>query len=228
MECLESDIPAEAVEEFVSPYKQEGNHLSWRTMNCILNGGVVGQRQYDDEGILIQETPLKNGRKHGREYTWWDGQLLSMEPYFEGKIHGVAEQYGHKEQVIGTYRFVHGTGFDIWRDESLVGRVTISEIHSMRDGVMQGYEWWVNANQSSVWHERHWHEGTRHGIERMWNQQGRLRRGYPKYWIRGEAVVKRQYLRAARQDPTLPSFREQDNLPQRNFPPEIEESAGST
>ena len=102
---------------------------------------------------------------------------------------------------------VHGTGYDIWRWEWWEGFAPVSEVHSMQDGVPHGYEWWMDADQRSLDHERHWSEGKYHGIERRWNHQRKLHRGYPKYWIRGEAVTKRQYLKAAKSDKTLPRFR---------------------
>jgi hypothetical protein len=49
-----------------------------------------------------------------------------------------------------------------------------------------------------------------------------LHRGYPKYWIRGEAATKRQYLKAAKSDKTLPHFRAKDNSPRRQFLPVIQ------
>jgi len=227
MNRLKSDIPPGVVEQLVSEYRQENRQQSaliyYRTVNCILNGQVVGRRYYTPDGTLVMETPLKDGQKHGREFTWSeDGTLLSVEPYVKGKIHGTAKQYGYSGKPIGTYRLIHGTGFDIWRSERTAGRVTISEIHSLREGLPHGYEWWFNDDGGSLWHERHWHVGTYNGIERMWNSQGKLKRGYPKYWIMGQTVSKRKYLQAAKSDQTLPVFREQDNSPQRKFPVEIE------
>jgi len=35
----------------------------------------------------------------------------------KAKIHGTAKQYGRNGKVIGKYTIVHGTGFDIWRQE---------------------------------------------------------------------------------------------------------------
>lgn len=222
MKRPKSDIPPEAEERLLREYSQEGLLIYLQVKECILDGQVVGQRAYDDNGNLKIETPLKNGKKHGREYIWnEDGTLESVEPYFEGKIHGLARQYGRNGTVIGTYRCVHGTGLDIWRQERKDGSIFISEIHSLQDGRPHGYEWWLNVDQRSVWHERHWNQGTVHGIERMWNDKGSLRRGYPKYWIRGQAVGRRIYLKAAKQDKTLPPFREGDNRPQRQFPIEI-------
>ncbi|NIT13884.1 MAG: hypothetical protein GTN99_06505, partial [Candidatus Dadabacteria bacterium] len=49
-----------------------------------------------------------------------------------------------------------------------------------------------------------------------------LRRGFPQYYINDEKVNKRSYLKPCEKDPTLPKFKEEDNLPRRKFPPEIE------
>ena len=222
MKRLKSDIPPDAVEQLVSEYRQEGTFIYYRTTDCMLDGRLVGRRAYTRDGTLVSETPLKTGQKHGREYTWnEDGSLLLLEPYVEGKIHGTAKQYGAGGKLIGTYRLVHGTGLDIWRQEGANGSIFISEIHSLRDGLLHGYEWWFGAARGALGHERHWHAGAPHGIERLWNSQGRLSRGYPKYWIAGQAVPKRKYLKAAQTDKTLPVFRQQDNAWRRKFPPEI-------
>jgi hypothetical protein len=77
----------------------------------MFEGECVGYRSYDDQGRLQIETPVKHGKKHGREFIWDDdGSILSMEPYREGKCHGTAKQYGPDGRVIGTYQMVHGTG----------------------------------------------------------------------------------------------------------------------
>jgi len=85
-----------------------------------------------------------------------------------------------------------------------------------------GLEWWLRKPHV-VWHELHWYEGKYHGIERQWNVANKLSRGFPCYWIRGEKVNKRKYLQAAKNDPTLPPFRQQDHSPRRRFPSEIEQ-----
>jgi MORN repeat variant len=193
----------------------------FRLVQCILDGQVVGQRAYDSSGRLMRETPLENGHKHGREYIWDEkGHLESEEPYVNGQLHGLARQYNREGKVIGTYRFVRGTGYDVWRYEREDGTIGISEIHSIQDGARHGFEWWLCDDQRSVWHERHWRQGNVHGIERMWNREGRLKRGYPKYWIRNQAVSKREYSKAAEKDETLPKFREIENRPERRFPVE--------
>jgi len=223
MKRPKSDIPEGVGEREIRQYSEQPGLVWFRVIECILNGQVVGLRAYDSEGILRVETPLKDGNKHGREYVWDEqGVLESVEPFVEGQLHGVAKQYNRRGKVMGTYRFVHGNGYDIWRCERADGTIAISEIFSVQNSMLHGYEWWLRADQRSVSHERHWQQAKVHGIERMWNKEGRLKRGYPKYWIRGKAVRKRAYLRAAEKDTTLPRFREKDNRPQRRFPEEIE------
>ena len=223
MRRFKSDIPPNVTEKVTREFRREGGAIYERVTACVLNGEVVGQRVYGEEGQLVIETPMKNGVKHGREYDWNDdGSLSLIEPYVNGKIHGTAKQYGRDGSVIGTYRLRHGTGYDIWRVEDEDGAITVSEIHPLKDGLPHGYEWWLGRNHI-LWEERHWHEGEYHGIEREWNLKNKLRRGFPRYWIKGERVDKRKYLRAAKKDPSLPPFRLKDNSPRRKFPPEIEQ-----
>jgi antitoxin component YwqK of YwqJK toxin-antitoxin module len=217
-----SDIPPNVTEVVIEEYQQRF-HVSFKMTECIFDGQVVGRRYYDLDGTIQKETPLKNGKKHGREYIWDEtGALQSMEPYVDGKLHGLAKQYNRSGRVIGSYRFVRGTGYDIWRYEREDGSTGIWEIFTVQDGSLHGYEWWLRDDQQSVWHERHWLEGKIHGIERMWNGEGKLKRGYPKYWIQNQTVDKRSYLKAIKQDTTLPAYHEKDNHPQRKFPAEIE------
>jgi antitoxin component YwqK of YwqJK toxin-antitoxin module len=165
---------------------------------------------------------MKDGLKHGREITYnEDGTLLLIEPYVKGKNHGTAKQYGRNGKVIGRYTIVHGTGFDIWRQEEEDNTVFISEIHSLQNGRPHGYEWWFASARKDLWQERHWYMGKLHGIERVWNDKGRLRRGYPKFYVSDQAVTKQKYIEMALQDKTLPALREKDNSPFRKLPSEV-------
>jgi hypothetical protein len=221
---FKSDIPPNVVEKTVREFRRDGGAIYYRITDCLLNGEVVGQRAYNEEGQLVTETPLKNGLKHGREFQWNDdGTLNLIEPYVNGKIHGTAKQYGRHGKVIGTYRIRHGTGYDVWRTEEEDGSIYISELHPLKDGLPHGYEWWLTEKSHILWEERHWHEGKFHGIERQWNVANKLSRGFPRYWIKNERVTKRQYFRAAEKDLSLPPFRLQDNSPRRRFPPDIEQ-----
>lgn len=69
--------------------------------------------------------------------------------------------------------------------------------------------------------------GKFHGIERIWTSKCRLRRGYPMFYVLEKVVSKQTYLKLARDDKTLPAYREEDRLPRRIFPPEIQELISS-
>lgn len=58
-------------------------------------------------------------------------------------------------------------------------------------------------------------------IQRQWTANGKLRRGYPQYFVQGERVNKRHYVQACRADPTLPPWRAEDDQPQRPLPPGV-------
>jgi hypothetical protein len=222
MRIVKSSIPQNIVEKPLREYKQEGTRSYYRVTDCFLNGILVGQRVYNLKGTLVLETPIKDGLKHGREFTWGDdGKLLLIEPYVKGKIHGRAEQHGRDGKVIGTYTLTHGTGFDIWRQENENKTVFISEVHRLQDGVPHGYEWHFASSKQDLWYERHWYLGKIHGIERIWNSKGQLHRGYPKFYILDRAVSKDKYLNLVLTDKTLPPFRDNDNQPYRNFSFEI-------
>ena len=223
MKNVKSSIPSGIVEKPVREYKQAGVLRYDRVTDCLLNDTRVGQRVYNQQGVMILETPMKDGLKHGWEFTWDDdGKLILVEPYVKGKIHGTAKQYGREGNVIGTYTLIHGTGFDIWRQENEDQTIFVFEIHQLQEGAPHGYEWHFASPGQDLWHESHWYIGMIHGIERIWNGKGRLRRGYPAFHILDQAVSKRTYLRLARTDKTLPAYREEDNLPDRKFPPEIQ------
>ena len=224
-----SSIPGDIIEKTISDYKRDGGLVWLRRAACLLNGDVVGERCYESDGSLVVEIPLSDGNKQGIEYHWYEtGELQSAEPYYDGKPHGVAKQWARDGTLMGTYTIEHGTGFDLWRDCLEDGLIFVSEVHSLRDGLPHGFEWWFYDDQRSVWIERHWIRGKLHGIEREWNEQHRLRRGWPRYFVGGERVNKRQYLRAAKQDSALPRFDESDNLPERHFPVKLRQALRKT
>ena len=196
-------------------------------------GRIVGRRGYDAEGRVIYEQPLKDGLLHGICYTWEESGLrrtpvgsgckpwlMLVEPYCEGKSHGTAYQYAEDGSLMGTYTLVHGTGFDVWRQFREDGSIYVSEIHGLQNGIPHGFELWLNEDQT-LSAERHWKNGEVHGVQRDWNFQGRVRRGWPCYYVESERLTKRRYVNLSQSDPTLPPFREEDNLPVRSFPRDI-------
>ncbi len=214
-----SSIPKTTLEKVVE-ISDDG-----RLVDCFVNEELVGRRQYDEDGHLCYELPIRNGQKHGMVYRWsFDGILESGEPYHEGKPHGVAKQWSPSGKLMGSYRMKYGTGVDLWWnsvDGSGEVPFFLSEVHFMRHGTSHGYTWWINEDQKSVHIERHFLNGVQHGIFREWNERGRLCRGFPQYFVDGTKVKKRQYIRASDDDESLPQFCEDDNDPTRVFPNEI-------
>lgn len=184
------------------------------------NGRLAGLRLYSENGILIEERPLLNGKLHGVRYQWHDsGSLSSAVPWEDGLEHGTARQWTEEGKPAGCYRMRRGTGWDLWWTWFEGQPPFLAEARYIRRGAWHGPEWWLNANGDSVFHERFFCQDRLHGIERLWNAHGRMRRGYPKYWIHGQQTTRRRYLAAALTDPSLPPLRTEDNSPQRSFPP---------
>ena len=186
----------------------------------ILNGEVVGTRQFNENGVLEFECPLKNGVPHGTLYHFENGVVTFAEHYSNGLAHGTAKQWSYDGELIGAYTMKHGTGLDLWRVKNNWddGRVYLAEARFVKDGKWHGFEWWLDEDQKTAHDEHHFWENLQHGIQRSWNSQGRLRRGYPRYWVSNMRVTKRKYLRACANDSNLPLYREQDNSPARKFP----------
>lgn len=224
-ERYRSDIPDNAVESCVSPYRAKGGVTNLERRACSVDEEIVGYRYYDKDGTLAIETPVKDGRKHGMEYTWeddGDGPYVHLAaPYENGLPHGMANQWAADGALMGTYTLDHGTGFDLWRNFDEHGRLYVAEVHSMKDGYPHGYEWWVNGDQHSVWHEIHWKDGERHGIERMWDHEANLDPGYPKFHIRDSIVDKKTYIAKQQGDTGLPKYLAMDDRDKRSFPEDV-------
>jgi hypothetical protein len=188
-------------------------------------GAVVGYRLFDAEGELIFDCGLRNDRPHGVAYRLdVPRQVLSATPYRNGLEHGLARQWSADgERLIGSYRMRHGTGVDLWWQETFTDppRPYLAEVRFVLDGQLHGFEWWLNEDQRSVYEERHWRNGKLHGIEREWTPPGRLRGGFPRFYVNGELVTKRAYERARARDASLPPVRAKDDRNQRVLPPEV-------
>jgi hypothetical protein len=220
MKHYHSSIPKAAKERVVAtfltgPQKYKAEHR--------LNGDVVGIRYFDQIGQLELERPMRNELLHGTLYGVEDGVVVSAEPYRNGFAHGIAKQWSRDGDLIGSYSMKLGTGLDLWRWKKDWGnkRVFLAEARFIKEGNWHGFEWWLNEDQKSVHDEHHFWKNLQRGVQRSWNNKGRLRRGYPRYWVDNKRVTKREYLRASATDPNLPAFRESDNRPRRNFPPKV-------
>lgn len=218
-----SSIPDSAEERVIETH-EDGSKAQ---AEYWLDGQRVGRRYFFESGELAGDVGLRGDRYHGIDYRWdMPGSLMSAIPYADGLEHGTAHQWGYDGTYLGSYTMEHGTGIDLWRSGCGGEQPALSEVRYYRDGQRHGFEWWLNGDQRSVYEEGHYANGQPHGILRQWNSQGRLRRGYPQYYVNGERVTKRQYLRASQRDPSLPRFSPEDNLPARTFPPEVAQHLG--
>src|SRR4051812_26493754 len=219
---VRSSIPTRAKQRVVARYPSGAT----KRAEYRVDGKLVGRRAFHESGELEAEWPERDGRAHGVQQRWDSpGELTSTAPYRHGREHGVARQWRHGK-LIGSYRMVHGTGIDLWWGAYGDGPAMLTEARYCRDGDRHGFEWWINDDQRSVYEEAHFWNGAAHGIERKWNADGRLRRGFPKYWVNGVQTTKRGYLAAAQRDATLPAFRLRDNASRRVFPPEVAAELG--
>jgi hypothetical protein len=213
-----SAIPPEAT---AKPIDCKDNH-NRTTVRYYIGEALVGERVFSESGNLELEYSLRDGKKHGWLYRWdHPGRLLSATPYENGLEHGTAFQWAQDGKLIGSYTMDHGTGIDIWWVEA-DGEFFVAEARQVQGGLMHGFEYWfTRALPDPLDEEKWWFKGFLHGIERRWNVFGRLQRGYPKYWIHGQRVSKRQYVRACESDASLRPFRQEENQQKRVLPPEI-------
>jgi len=220
-----SSIPRRAEERIAARHANGAKS----TVEYFIEGRRVGARGFDAEGNLESDCGWRDGQRHGTSYRIdIPGRLLSATPYSRGHEHGVARQWGDDGRLLGTYRMRHGTGIDLWWDETWrkPRKRYLAEVHFMHRGHRHGFEWWIDEDQASVHHELHWREDVAHGIERWWHFKGRLRRGYPKYFVVGQQVTRRQYIKAAAKDSSLPPFQKAENRPRRIFPAVIARHLG--
>jgi hypothetical protein len=84
-------------------------------------------------------------------------------------------------------------------------------------GKPSGTERWWNPDQKTVYSETEWLNGEWHGATRHWTD-GRLDRGFPKFFVRGKRVSRRAYLKLAARDPSLPPYRPEADSPARALP----------
>lgn len=209
-----SPIPPNA-EEVIQTCYLSGEH---ETAHYSIDGELVGKRFWDEEGWTELEWGFKNGLKHGNELRWCGkDRLLFVEPYRNGRPHGTTKQFGPDGEILITYTMRNGVGLDLWCDDD--GSLS-EEAYWPACGEI-GYTRRWNGDNKTVWQEYFYRLGDGwHGITREWNAARRLRRGFPKYFVKDKQVRKRDYIKACESDPQLVPFREEDNLPNRPLPKE--------
>jgi antitoxin component YwqK of YwqJK toxin-antitoxin module len=208
-------IPATAV-EVVEDYHQNG---AKRSASYFVDGEKVGYREWFEDGQLSFEYAMRGGVQHGPEYRFYpNGQLEEKETYRDGRFHGTGMQWSEDGRLLVTWKLVNGAGLDLWCDCSTG---TLAEEHYWPEEEELGYKREWNPDEKTIWQEYFYVLGKGyHGVWREWNEKGRLRRGFPLYFVNDKTVTKREYLKACARDPSLPPFRVEDNDPHRELPAE--------
>ena len=205
-------FPPQAVEQVDERWPGGQRRSAW----YVIDGRRTGRRFWEDDGPVRMEYRVDDdGRIHGPLRTFHgSGAILEEQNWVHGKEHGVSRQYDESGAPIGSYELDNGTGVDLWFEAAGV----LAEERYLKDGRFHGFERWWDGYNATVWAESHFFEGIEHGVFRKWNDRDRLCRGFPRYFVRGRRVRKREYLRACATDPTLPPFNDADNRPERPLP----------
>jgi hypothetical protein len=205
-------IPAGATERVTKVHESGGK----ATSEFWFRGRLTGRAFWDSDGALCMAVGLKDGVPVGHQLEFQDGALVYAEPFVKGLLHGTAKQFDTRGRLLLVSPFKQGTGTDFWCDE----RGRLSEEHPLVAGKPSGTERWWNEDQKTAYSETEWLNGEWHGATRHWTD-GRLDRGFPRFFVRGKRVSKRAYLKLAARDPSLPPYRPEADSPARVLPKRV-------
>jgi len=210
--AYKSWIPADAVETVTERYPDGTKKES----SYFVGDEEVGYRMWDDAGRLDYES-ARSGPCKGSYYGFHaNGQLSEVQPYRNGMMHGIGKQWSEDGELLVSWKLVNNVGLDLWC--CTWTKTLAEERYWPADGELGYLRQW-NEDETTVWEEYFYVRGTGyHGIWREWNAKGRLRRGFPQYFIADRKVTRRQYLRACKSDPMLRPYRVEDDDPRRELP----------
>jgi hypothetical protein len=184
---------------------------------------LVAIMLWEPGGLPAWGWGVRKGKMHGLSVEWhFDGSVCYVEHWRNGMPHGVARQFDNHGNLLLETRYVNGTGVDLYcgscwsKDNHPRTPWRLSEEHRLIDGGRQLTRWW-NSDERTVHGEEQYRAGVPHGVFREWNDAGKLRRGFPRYFVAGKQVTKRCYLAALHQDPSLPPYRARDDKPRREL-----------
>jgi hypothetical protein len=171
------------------------------------------------DGRVMHEQPLdRQGRAHGIEIERDDaGAVVWSATWVHGTMHGPLIQFdGHGTPLLIT-QFVRGRGTDLWMT---CGR--ISEVRELLDGVRHGVERWGDPERPTE--EGYFAHGRRHGVFREWTSSGRLRRGFPRFYLDDARVTRRTYELALERDSSLRPYSAREDSNARAMPAAVREA----
>lgn len=192
--------------------RAKGRHEDY--FDVVFRGRIVRKRIRDPNGVLVSEWEVRSGRRHGYYRDFFHERTVYECFYRNNTQHGIAKQWHLDGTLLGTYRMQDGTGTDLWRHPD----GSLNEQREYVAGKRSGVERFWNEGQPALYIERYWRNDELHGIEREWDSRGRLRRGFPRFFIKGKQVSKASYIEAWARSRSLPEYRDIDNRPERAYP----------
>jgi hypothetical protein len=164
------------------------------------------------DGAVLIECPFdRRDLRHGMELSrHWNGVIEWQVRWVHGAMHGSAQQFDEKGQVLCRSPFRRGSGVDIWVQGS-----EIVEFREFLENQRHGIERW--GHPLLPHEEAHYHRGRKTGIHRLWSAMA-LDDGYPKFFIDDQEVSKEAYRRIRAKRPALPAYRVADDWRARRLP----------
>jgi hypothetical protein len=140
------------------------------------------QRSFYRNGQKREETPMRNGRRHGVARTWHkNGVLASEESYRDGQLHGLCRQWDEQGKLLGEYRIHHGTGIQrAWYENGV-----LQWEHSLVKGMATGpCRLWL---QDGSFASEHWVIDNREVSRAKYARAATDHADWPRYSVNGTA-----------------------------------------
>jgi antitoxin component YwqK of YwqJK toxin-antitoxin module len=94
---LDYNIPDSSEEKLVPLTEYQIEDKFSKRAQYYLNGKLVGERAWYENGQIAYQMPIKNHMQHGVYRVWdKDGKLITITPYRKDRVHGVCKQWDEK------------------------------------------------------------------------------------------------------------------------------------
>ena len=219
-------IPENA-EKRQASYKPLGDVVKW--CDYLVNGEVVGKRQFYKNGRLAEEKLFRDKKLHG----YWrqfhqNGKPFSERPYRDGLPDGAFRFWDEKGRLLGESVLKNGTGMlsefekaDLGSHRDDVpylngkidgkrkrwGRYHITgpngcNVTEYKDDVMDGWSYLLHDDGTLLAYS-YFKQDKLHGVSRRTTRDGKNVKGYPSYRIQGKEVTEEEFREAAETDKIL-------------------------